>query len=54
MVTFLGGVALLIVGYFTYGRYIEKNFQIDENRQTPAEALRMDMILFLCQNGRMG
>lgn len=40
MVTFLGGVALLIVGYFTYGRYIEKNFQIDENRQTPAEALR--------------
>ena len=40
MITFLGGIALLIIGYFTYGAYIEKNFQIDTERQTPAEALR--------------
>lgn len=40
MITLLGGIALLIVGYFTYGRYIEKNFSIDPNRKTPAEALK--------------
>jgi len=42
MVTLLGGIALLIVGYFTYGRYIEKNFSVEPNRATPAEALRDD------------
>jgi len=42
MVTLLGGIALLIVGYFTYGRYIEKNFAIEPKRETPAEALRDD------------
>ncbi|EHJ57555.1 hypothetical protein HMPREF9318_00732 [Streptococcus urinalis FB127-CNA-2] len=40
MVTFLGGIFLLVLGYFTYGKYIEKNFQIDANRQTPAEVLK--------------
>ncbi|HFI0463526.1 TPA: carbon starvation protein A [Streptococcus suis] len=40
MITFIAAVALLLIGYFTYGSYIEKNFQIDESRQTPAEALR--------------
>lgn len=39
MVTLLGGIALLIAGYFTYGRYVEKNFSIDPERETPAEAL---------------
>lgn len=40
MLTFFGGVALLLIGYFTYSRYIEKNFQIDATRKTPAEVLR--------------
>ena len=40
MLTLLGGIALLILGYFTYGRYIEKNFSIDPERTTPAEALK--------------
>ena len=40
MVTLLGGIALLILGYFVYGKYIEKNFGIDPDRTTPAEALR--------------
>ncbi|MEY8461674.1 carbon starvation CstA family protein [Streptococcus merionis] len=40
MITFLGGIALLVLAYFTYGFYIEKNFQIDEKRRTPAEALK--------------
>lgn len=40
MVTLLGGIALLIVAYFTYGKYIEKNFTIDSDRETPAEALQ--------------
>ncbi|MBM6613784.1 carbon starvation protein A [Desemzia sp. RIT804] len=40
MITLLGGIALLILGYFTYGKYIEKNFSIDPNRKTPAEVLK--------------
>ncbi|MBT2732525.1 carbon starvation CstA family protein [Carnobacterium sp. ISL-102] len=40
MFTLLGGIASLILGYFIYGKYIEKNFGIDPDRTTPAEALR--------------
>lgn len=40
MVTFLIGVALLILGYFTYGKFIEKNFAIEPDRKTPAEVLQ--------------
>lgn len=40
MLTLLGGIALLVLGYFTYGRYIEKNFTIETDRPTPAETLR--------------
>jgi len=34
--TFLGGIALLIIGYFTYGKFIEKMFGVKESRATPA------------------
>lgn len=40
MLTLLGGIALLFIAYFTYGRYVEKNFEIDPERETPAEALK--------------
>ncbi|MGM7721471.1 carbon starvation CstA family protein [Metabacillus sp. Hm71] len=36
MYTFLGGIALLIIGYFTYGKFIEKIFGVKEDRATPA------------------
>lgn len=36
MYTFLFGVILLVVGYFTYGKVIEKIFGLKEERQTPA------------------
>ncbi len=39
MVTFLLCICLLIVGYFTYGKVVEKVFQPDD-RQTPAIALQ--------------
>lgn len=35
MYTFIGGILLLIIGYFTYGKYIEKIFGTKE-RPTPA------------------
>jgi carbon starvation protein CstA len=38
MVTFLVAIALLIVGYFTYGKFIEKLFGVNEGRTTPAYA----------------
>lgn len=40
MITFLICLSVLIVGFFTYGRFIEKIFRIDD-RQTPA-AVRHD------------
>lgn len=43
MISLLGGISLLILGYFIYGRIIEANFQIEPDRQTPAEALRDNM-----------
>ncbi|WP_243385314.1 carbon starvation protein A [Bacillus kexueae] len=36
MFTFIAGVILLIVGYFTYGKFVEKVFGVNETRQTPA------------------
>ena len=43
MITFIGGILLLILGYLTYGKYVEKNFQIEPDRATPAEVLRDNM-----------
>lgn len=40
MITLLGGIALLLIGYFTYGKFIEKNFSIEPDRKTPAEVLK--------------
>ncbi|MBO0991615.1 carbon starvation CstA family protein [Bacillus sp. SD088] len=36
MQTFLGGIILLILGYFTYGKIVEKIFGIKHSRPTPA------------------
>ncbi|GAF63204.1 carbon starvation-induced protein [Bacillus sp. TS-2] len=36
MITFLIAIALLIIGYFTYGAFVEKVFQPKEERVTPA------------------
>ncbi|WP_226037858.1 carbon starvation CstA family protein [Aquibacillus saliphilus] len=36
MITFLVGIVLLIVGYFTYGKFVEKMFGVNEKRSTPA------------------
>ncbi|MFB1082918.1 carbon starvation protein A [Jeotgalibacillus sp. JSM ZJ347] len=38
MVTFLVAIAILIVGYFTYGKFVEKIFGVKEERMTPAYA----------------
>ncbi|KGA99015.1 CstA-like carbon starvation protein [Alkalihalobacillus alcalophilus ATCC 27647 = CGMCC 1.3604] len=36
MITFLVSIALLIIGYFTYGKIVEKIFQPKQERVTPA------------------
>lgn len=36
MVSFLGSIALLIIGYYTYGKFVEKTFGINDEIQTPA------------------
>jgi carbon starvation protein CstA len=39
MITFIISLIVLIIGYFTYGRFIEKTFGIDESAVTPAVRL---------------
>ena len=36
MITFIASILLLIVGYFTYGTFIERVFGVKEERKTPA------------------
>lgn len=36
MITFIVALALLVVGYFLYGSYVERVFEPDKNRKTPA------------------
>lgn len=38
MFTFLSGIALLFIGYFVYGKLVERIFTVDEHRATPAYA----------------
>ena len=38
MITFCIALLVLIGGYFTYGKFVEKIFGVDPNRQTPAVA----------------
>ena len=40
MITFLAGLALLILGYFIYGQVVECIFQPDAKRQTPAYSMQ--------------
>ncbi|MDH5251512.1 MAG: carbon starvation protein A, partial [Cyclobacteriaceae bacterium] len=36
MITFLTAIIVLILGYFIYGRIIERVFKFDNERKTPA------------------
>ncbi|EJS55436.1 carbon starvation CstA family protein [Bacillus nitratireducens] len=36
MITFLVSIVVLIIGYFTYGKFIEKTFGVNYSRKTPA------------------
>ncbi|MFZ3591145.1 carbon starvation protein A [Bacillus sp. DJP31] len=36
MFTFIASIILLVVGYFTYGKFVEKVFGVNEGRKTPA------------------
>ncbi|MDA1886411.1 carbon starvation CstA family protein [Bacillus cereus group sp. BY105LC] len=36
MITFLASIVVLIIGYFTYGKFIEKIFGVNYKRKTPA------------------
>ena len=40
MITFIVSILLLIVGYFTYGKFVERVFVTDRKRQTPAYSMR--------------
>ena len=39
MITFITAFFLLIIGYFTYGKFVDKTFKSDSNKKTPAHTL---------------
>ncbi|EXX89141.1 carbon starvation protein CstA [Paenibacillus darwinianus] len=39
MITFLTAIVLLIIGYFLYGKFVEKVFGVKETRTTPAYSM---------------
>ncbi|EOC99471.1 carbon starvation CstA family protein [Caldisalinibacter kiritimatiensis] len=39
MVSFLSSIVILILGYLTYGKFVEKVFGVDEKRPTPAVSI---------------
>lgn len=43
MFTFIAGIGLLIIGYFVYGRFVERVFGVDETRTTPALVMKDGM-----------
>ncbi|OEH93495.1 carbon starvation CstA family protein [Bacillus solimangrovi] len=49
MVTFLISIALLITGYFTYGKFVERTFGVKEERETPAYRMK-DNVDYLPMN----
>ncbi|WP_106418284.1 carbon starvation CstA family protein [Salinicola tamaricis] len=40
MITFIASILLLIAGYFTYGKFVERVFVADRKRRTPAFTMR--------------
>ena len=52
MITFVCCLIALIVGYFVYGKFIERIFGIDAKRQTPAYTHQDAWIIFRCQLGK--
>ncbi|VXC47066.1 Carbon starvation protein CstA [Bacillus sp. 349Y] len=43
MITFIISIIILVIGYFTYGKLIEKIFGVKEQRPTPAYAKKDDV-----------
>ncbi|MCF7567046.1 carbon starvation protein A [Sabulilitoribacter arenilitoris] len=43
MITFILSICILILAYFTYGKFVEKMFGIQKERETPAVKLRDDV-----------
>ena len=43
MITFILSIVLLVVGYFTYGKFVERVFVAERKRQTPAFSMRDDI-----------
>ena len=39
MITFLVSICLLVAGYFTYGRFVERYFGVSAERDTPVKRL---------------
>ena len=52
MITFTCCLIALIVGYFTYGKFVERVFGVDPSRVTPAFTNKMVLIIYPCLLGR--
>jgi carbon starvation protein CstA len=52
MLLFFASVAFLIIGYFFYGRIIDKLFAADPARPTPAVTMEDGVDYINCRPGR--
>lgn len=52
MITFTCCLIALIVGYFTYGKFVERVFGVDPSRVTPAFTKQDGVDIYPCLLGR--
>ena len=50
MISFVLSIVLLVLAYFTYGKFVEKIFGVDKSRETPATKLIDEMVEFELKN----
>ncbi len=55
LITFFASLIILVIGYFTYGKFVEKVFGVDNTRKTPAITNRdnVDYVPMKKQNNAM-
>ena len=53
MITFLISVAILVLAYFVYGRFVEKQFGADANKATPAITMNDGVDYVPLSNGKI-
>ena len=52
MITFITAILLLVIGYFVYGKIVERYLDVDPSRKTPAYERLTGLILLRFRLGK--